>query len=405
MSTIPLRPRVLFWVQHLVGVGHQRRSAAIARALADIGADVCYVSGGRAIDNLDLRGCELVQLAPVRSVDMRYHTLVDEHDEPVTDSFRNARRDRLLAVFESFKPDVVITETWPFGRGLLRFELDPLMAAVASARPRPLLVSSIRDIVEHRSDAKKFVQMALRVEHHFDMVLVHSDQALVRFEDSFPLASRIASRIRYTGYVSEREPVTGRTLYPQGPVVVSAGGGFFGERLLRTAIEAYRLYAWGLCARGEPYGGEKTRLQSWHVLIGPNLPQERFEQLRAMAPAGVCVERNRTDFHDLLATCAVSVSQGGYNTVVDLLALRVPAVVVPYEDDREREQAVRASRLAALGLLHTVDYRVLSPQTLAQAITTVARGAGMVPMRFDLDGAIQSAKLIVQAARDTRRLL
>jgi predicted glycosyltransferase len=397
VSTIPIRPRVLLWVQHLVGVGHQRRSAAIARALADVGAKVCYVSGGRAIDNLDLRGCDFVQLAPVRSVDMRYHTLVDEHDESITEPFRNARRDRLLAVFESFKPDVVITETWPFGRGLLRFELEPLMAAVATAQPRPLLVSSIRDIVEHRREPKKFAQMASRVERHFDMVLVHSDQALVRFDDSFPLASRIASRIRYTGYVSERVPVARRTLHPNGPVVVSAGGGFFGERLLRTAIEAYRL-----CQRGEACDGGKTRLQSWHVLIGPNLPQKQFDQIRAMAPAGVCVERNRSDFHELLAKCAVSVSQGGYNTVVDLLALRVPAVVVPYEDDREREQAVRASRLAALGLVHTVDYRVLAPETLAQAITAVAQGAGMVPMRFNLDGAMQSADLIVQAARDTR---
>lgn len=90
--------RVLFWVQHLVGVGHQRRSAAIARALVAAGATVCYVSGGRPIEHLDLCGCEFVQLPAVRSLDMRYHTLVDIDDKPIDESFRNVRRDRLLAV-------------------------------------------------------------------------------------------------------------------------------------------------------------------------------------------------------------------------------------------------------------------------------------------------------------------
>ena len=234
-------PRVLLWVQHLVGVGHQRRSAAIARGLAAAGATVCYVSGGRPIDNLDLRGCDFIQLAPVRSMDMRYHTLVDMQDVPIDESFRAARRDRLLAVLDSFVPDVVVTETWPFGRGLLRFELEPLMAAVAAMRPRPVLMSSIRDIVEYRQQPEKFERMAQRVERDFDQILVHADPALVRFGDSFPFAARIEPRIRYTGYVSERDPVPSRELRRTGPVVVSAGGGFFGERLLRTAIEAYFL--------------------------------------------------------------------------------------------------------------------------------------------------------------------
>ena len=64
---------------------------------------------------------------------------------------------------------------------------------------------------------------------------------------------------------------------------------------------------------------------------------------------------------------------------------------------------MRASHLAALGLVRTVDYRALGPETLAQAITAVAQGEGMMPMRFNLDGAKQSAKLIVQAVQDIGR--
>jgi predicted glycosyltransferase len=379
--------RVLFWVQHLVGVGHQRRSAAIARALAATGATVCYVSGGRPIDGLDLHGCEFVQLPPVRSTDMSYHTLVDRYETPIDDDFRTTRCERLLSVCCAFSPHVVVTETWPFGRGLLRFELEPLMRTVAAMRPRPLLLSSIRDIVEYRRQPEKFERMAQRVERHFDQVLVHSDPSLVPFADSFPLAARIESRIRYTGYVSERQPVLSRERCASGPVVVSAGGGFFGERLLRTAIEAY-----SLCAPPS-----QLRRQLWHVLVGPNLPAARFDALRAMASGNVIVQRNRDDFHDLLAHCSVSVSQGGYNTIVDLLALRVPALVVPYEDDSEREQAVRATALAQRGLLKMLSYHSLNPAALAQAMSVVAQGRGMPPVSFDLDGARNSARLIRQA--------
>ena len=382
--------RVLFWVQHLVGVGHQRRSAAIARALSATGATVCYVSGGRPIAGLDLSGCEFVQLPAVRSIDMRYHTLVDVHDTVIDDAFRATRRDRLLSVCETFAPHVVVTETWPFGRGLLRFELEPLMSAVADMRPRPLLFSSIRDIVEHRRQPEKFERMAQRVERDFDQVLVHGDPALVSFADSFALAARIESQIRYTGYVSEHAPLPNRERQRTGPIVVSAGGGFFGERLLRTAIEAYSLTA--PCAA--------LRRRTWHVLAGPNLPSDRFDALRAMASGSVCVQRNRDDFHDLLACCSVSVSQAGYNTIVDLLALRVAALVVPYEDDHEREQAVRAAALARHGLLQVLSYRALNPANLAHAIKALAQGPGMPPTGLNLDGARNSARLIVQAVRE-----
>lgn len=375
--------RVLLWVQHLVGVGHQRRAAALARALADAGARVCYVSGGLPVDGLDLAGCRFEQLPPARSVDMRYHTLVDPDGVPVDDAWRARRRDALLALVAEYRPHAVVTETWPFGRGLMRFELEPLMGALAAARPRPLLVSSVRDIVERRRQPRTYRRMADRVLAWFDRVLVHSDPALVPFEDTFPLAAEIAPRIRYTGYVSTRPAVMSRAPRPHGPVVVSAGGGFFGERVLRTALEAQRL-----CA------GDTG---PWHVLVGPNLPQPRFRELAAQAGPGVLVQRNRSDFHALLDACAVSVSQGGYNTVVDLLAARVPAVVVPYEDERESEQVVRARHLARRGLVRVVDHATLDARGLALEVMAAAQGDGMPPVALDLEGARTGARLILEA--------
>ena len=41
--------RVFFYVQHLLGIGHLRRAATIARALTGAGLDVTVVSGGSGI--------------------------------------------------------------------------------------------------------------------------------------------------------------------------------------------------------------------------------------------------------------------------------------------------------------------------------------------------------------------
>jgi predicted glycosyltransferase len=378
-----MTPRVLLWVQHLVGVGHQRRAAAVARELARAGAEVCYLCGGLPVAGLDLSGCALAQLPAARSLDMRYHTLVDEHGRAVDAAWRARRCAALLGHFAALRPHVVITETWPFGRGLLRFELGPLMDAVERAHPRPLLVSSVRDIVEQRDDAASYERMARRVQRHFDLVLVHADPALVPFEDSFPLAHRIASRLRYTGYVSTRAPLAARALRRDGAVVVSAGGGFFGEQALRTAIAAA-----AMC---------ELAPRPWYVLAGPNLAQDRFAALARLAGPGVSVQRNREDFHRMLDECAVSVSQAGYNTVVDLLAARVPAVLLPYADEREREQLVRARHLAARGLAEVVEPDVLDPARLAAAVAQVVRGEGMPAMTLDLDGARASARIVLEA--------
>ena len=41
-------------------------------------------------------------------------------------------------------------EAFPFGRRQMRFELLPLLDAIAAMTPKPLLVTSVRDILQER---------------------------------------------------------------------------------------------------------------------------------------------------------------------------------------------------------------------------------------------------------------
>ena len=61
--------RVFFHVQHLLGIGHLRRAATLARALADGGFDVLLVSGGAPVPGLAVGAARFHQLPPLRAAD------------------------------------------------------------------------------------------------------------------------------------------------------------------------------------------------------------------------------------------------------------------------------------------------------------------------------------------------
>ena len=77
-----------------------------------------------------------------------------------------------------------------------------MIEAARSRRPRPLVLCSLRDIVVAPDDPRRRREIVDRVRADFDFVLVHGDPAFIPFEASFPLASEIADRLIYTGYVA-----------------------------------------------------------------------------------------------------------------------------------------------------------------------------------------------------------
>ena len=66
------------------------------------------------------------------------------------------------------------------------------------------------------------------------------------------------------------------------------------------------------------------------------------------------VERSRDDFSLRLRNCLVSVSQAGYNTVMETLQAGARGAV-PFAAGSEEEQTIRAQLLAERGLVHVVE--------------------------------------------------
>lgn len=355
--------RVFFYVQHLLGIGHLKRAATLAQALRAAGFEVTLASGGAPVE-----GIQVLQLPPGSSPDFKQ--LLDENGKPVDDAWKTRRRDALLGAFQQSLPEILLIELFPFGRRQMRFELVPLLETARAAPRRPLIVCSVRDLIQPNPAREE--EMLERFERYFDRLLVHGDPGVAPFERSFGKAARLAGKLYYTGYVVEEIPMgsTGKD-----EVLVSAGGGAVGRRLLETAIQARPL--------------TRLRDRTWRVLAGVNA-----RDLGGLGGEGVIVERARNDFTLRLKNCVLSVSQAGYNTVMETLQAGARAVLVPFAGGGESEQTLRARLLAERGLVHVVEEGVLTAATLAAAVDRAAAGARPAPGAIDLGGARRSAELL-----------
>ncbi|MEM8552728.1 MAG: glycosyltransferase [Pseudomonadota bacterium] len=368
--------RVLIWVQHLLGTGHTVRAAALAHALRAEGAGVTMALGAVPPPTLDLSGLDLVELPAVAATDGSFTTIQTSDGRPY-EAVAQHRRELLLALVETLRPQVLVTETFPFGRR--RFSGELLAMAEAARGRGAVIASSIRDVLVRKSPQKE-AQMAGWANAHFDHVLVHADPNFVRLEDSFGASDKVASLVHYTGFVDGGHPVPAEGGDRSG-ILVSAGGSAVGAALIEAAVTA---------ARSFPQ-------MEMRVLI-PRPLQALADTLRSTAPSHVQLEANRPDFRALLSQCAVSISQAGYNTVLDVLAARPRAVLVPFAAHEESEQTDRAAALERRELAHVLAESDLNAETLAHAIRAALKTPPPPSIALDTDGAGRTARFLMEAA-------
>lgn len=368
--------RVFFYVQHLLGIGHLARASRIASALADDGFDVTVVTGGTPVPGFPAADLKHVALPPVLAGDKGFSGLSDEVGNPVDDAFKDRRRDMLLDAFRQCAPDVVIFEAFPFGRRQMRFELMPLLDLIEASHPRPLVVTSLRDILQERNKPGRAEEMLALVQAHFDLVLVHGDPAFARLEETFPFAREIAGKVAYTGLVAGSAPAAPSDRFD---VVVSAGGGAVGKDLIGAGLAAASLLP--------------VELQ-WCLITGPNLPQADYDAFGATAPENVKLFRFRRDFASLLAGARLSVSQAGYNTVCDIFRAGCASLLVPFTAGGETEQSTRAVRLEKLGLAGVLPEGDVTPARLARDIEALLARPKPVMPPLDLEGAAHTAAIL-----------
>jgi predicted glycosyltransferase len=138
-------------------------------------------------------------------------------------------------------------------------------------------------------------------------------------------------------------------------------------------------------------------LTGWRLtLVCGRETWQQFQALPHALPEQATLLPWTDDLPTLLATAAVTVSQGGYNTVLEVVASGAPGVFIPYVKPRNVEQAMRTAALARFP-----GYLVLPQDDPALGIRLAEAVSGLERVRSEppalaLDGAATSARLLAE---------
>jgi len=376
---------ILFYCQHVLGVGHYFRSVEICAALDK--HSVTLVLGG-STDNLPLPESIKTIHLPCLMMDPEFSALSACEQDSEIETIKSERKELLISLVKSLAPDIFLIELYPFGRKAFSFELAPAIEAARSLSSCTV-VSSLRDILVEKKKQAAYEERVIKILNaSFDGLLVHSDPSLLPLTKTFNAVDKINIPVMYTGFVARQEQsmVENSVKRQLGLnnkdrlLVASAGSGAVGHNLLEAVINAL------------PH--IKTHNIQLVIFAGPYMEKSKYRRLHdcASGQVNIRIHRFTNDFLSYLGAADLSISMAGYNTCMNIMVTNTPALMWPFSQNRE--QRMRAESLG--GPITVLEDHDLHLQPLADAIDRKLTAPHDNVRRVDLNGAENSARWLEQ---------
>jgi predicted glycosyltransferase len=357
--------RILIYSHDTFGLGHLRRSRAIANAIVEEQPDasVVIISGSPVIGNFEFgSGVDYIRIPGVTKLpdgDYRCLNLNVSLDEAV-----GLRQSLILQAAKSLRPDVFIVDKEPTG---FRGEVLPALEYLRGSGCR--LVLGIRDVMDEPAllvpewERKEAKQALIR---YYDDIWVYGLKDIYQPLAALDLPAKVEERITYTGYLRREVPPTpSLTRYPkitkQPFILVTTGGGGDGDDLIDWVISAYEADA----------SIEMPAL----VLFGPFIDRDKrrsfVERIARQPKLDVLSFDNKIEH--LMQKAEAIVAMGGYNTFCEALSFDKRTLIVPRTKPR-LEQYIRAVEAERLGLVRMLsDYKEpRTPERMAAALRVLS---------------------------------
>jgi len=255
-------------------------------------------------------------------MDPSSNTLFSPDEIDVATTFEQ-RKETINKVFEEKKFDAVIIEFYPFGRRKFRQEIKYLIESSKDHNSKVKVISSMRDIYipkeNHREEDKRIKILNQSLHSYFDKILVHSDKNLIQLENQFFLTKNNLEKIIYTGYVAPTS-IENNTRRSDRVIVQ------FGASL---ATAGYRFQVLQQLGKLEQY--------TFDFYLGPH--EDHFP--RELSP-NIEVHQHIEDFHLPLSKAKMAITMGGYNSIVEHIATKTPALIIPYDDNNEQSNRAKS---------------------------------------------------------------
>ncbi len=354
-------PRVMLYSHDTFGLGHLRRSRALAGAItrAQPDASALILTGSpvagrfafpRRVDHMRLPGV-------TKRSDGTYESATMGMD---IDEVTHLRAGLIRTSVQQYEPDILIVDKEPTG---FRGELLPTLEYLNETGGAKLVLG-LRDVLDEPEVlavewARKGAVGATR--EFFHEIWIYGQRSIYDPTAGLDLGSDVCARMHWTGYL-RRELGTPAAPPKQPYILITPGGGGDGEAMVNLVLSAYE---------ADPDLSPRAVLVYGPFLSGETrtLFESRVERLNGRVTA-VGFE---SQIETLFAGAEGVVCMGGYNTFCEVLSFDKRAVIVPRTVPR-LEQWIRASRAEDLGLVRMLDENRdgLTAQSMIRAIRGLA---------------------------------
>lgn len=353
-------PRIALYSQGMIGFGHIRRNASIARALRGSSlrpAVVLFAEAWQAGALLLPTGVDCVTLPAIRrKSDGTYHPrfLPDVSEEQLI-----ALRTRVIrTAMDVLDPDVLIVDYLPLG---VADELASTLESLQS-RGNTRCILGLRDVLYDQDTVRRTwasPENLDAIRDYYDAVWIYGDPNVYDAVREYGLNGPVSAKARYTGYLDQRQRLEeARTdaapllaSLPPGRLILCVVGGGHDGVLLADAFLRAEL----------PPGATGV------LVTGPLMSWEQRQRVHRNAQSS---PRSHVldfvpDLTPLIERADRVIAMGGYNTICEILSLEKHALIVPRVDP-EPEQWIRARRLQELGLVDVLHPDQLSDRAISE---------------------------------------
>ncbi|WP_218048738.1 glycosyltransferase family protein [Curvivirga aplysinae] len=395
MVAIERASRILMYSHDTFGLGHLRRTRAIAHSLVrqNPNLSVLILTGSPIIGSFDFSSrVDFVRIPGVIKLRNGDYTSLKLHMD--IEETLAMRASIIKHTAEAFDPDLFIVDKEPLG---LRGEVEHTLHMLKDMGVP--LVLGLRDVMDdpdllEPEWERKGAMPAL--ENLYDEIWVYGLPQICKPLDGMHVPESVLRKMVYTGYLEREVPSEAIKPYIISKfdppyLLVTPGGGGDGDLMVDWVLRAYENH------KNLPYPAL--------IVFGPFMQSEQQNAFDERINKLEDVEALSFDAHmeSLMDNAAAIVAMGGYNTFCEILSFNKPAMIIPRTRPR-MEQFIRASSAQSLGLVSMLeDDNERRPDTMATALRQLPQQKRpsdvVVPGLMD---GLDSVNRLTQKHLDTR---
>ncbi len=377
-------PKILIHCQYVYGIGHLVRTAELARGLSER-FQVFILNGGEVVPNFELpETVNFILLPSIYKEEKSDYLLPVDTSITISECFL-LRKKIIKRSVDEIKPDILITEHFPFGL-LFESEVIDLIRKVKSVNPVAKIVSSVRDLIESSKGGKRDPYICELINNLYDLILVHGDEKFAGLSRSFPKIGEINVPIFHTGYIVRPIPKVNKSeIFPI--ILTSVAGGRLGNELLDAVIHSHLKI--------------KEKKKHKMVLFSGAFQKDfknQQDKVSLLQSEDISIHMfDSREYIKCLSNASLVISLGGYNSVLESVSAKKVLLVYQrgFEGGNE-EQNLRIKLFEMTGSLEVITPEDLKVEKLSNIILNKFNGFEVPEYELDFNGVQNSSQILTK---------